>query len=89
MTAVERYRQVRARLAALLEESPLRSAAVRADVVHLMDVGEEELAFDTMCSWIHEDALPISSSYYARLVSAALELGTPRSAVKWDELVSD
>ncbi|MBM0277434.1 MafI family immunity protein [Micromonospora sp. STR1s_6] len=71
----------------LLEESPLTSAEVIDDVRHLMSLGEEELAFDTMCSWIYEDALPITSAYYARLVSAAEELGTPRSTDRLDELV--
>jgi hypothetical protein len=84
---MERRQYVRALVSRLLADSPLTSEEVIADVRHLMAVGEEELAFDTMCSWIYEDALPISSGYHGRIVAAARELGTPRSAEKLDELV--
>ncbi|MFS8103270.1 MafI family immunity protein [Lentzea alba] len=84
---MERYKYLRALISQLLEESPLISEEVIADVHHLMNVGEEELAFDTMCSWIYEDALPISKEYYERLVVAAMELGTPKSVDKLDELI--
>jgi hypothetical protein len=67
---MERYQYLRALISQLLEESPLTSSEVIADVRHLMSIGEEELAFDTMCSWIYEDALPITSAYYESLVSA-------------------
>ncbi|MFH9771432.1 MafI family immunity protein [Streptomyces luteogriseus] len=30
------------------------------DVRDLLSHGEEALAFDAMCSWIYEDALPIT-----------------------------
>ncbi|MFE2145853.1 MafI family immunity protein [Streptomyces sp. NPDC059456] len=53
----------RARVVALLEESPLTAEAVTTDVRHLLSHGEEALAFDTMCSWIYEDALPITRLY--------------------------
>ncbi|KUN74945.1 MULTISPECIES: MafI family immunity protein [Streptomyces] len=86
---MERYQYVRALVSQLLEESPLTSEEVIADVRHLMSVGEEELAFDTMCSWIYEDSLPISSAYYERLVSTAQELGTPKSADRLDELIEE
>ena len=86
---MERYQYLRALISRLLEESPLTSEEVIADVRYLMSVGEEELAFDTMCSWIYEDALPISSGYYERLVSAAQELGTPKSADRLDELIEE
>ncbi|MEU9917771.1 MafI family immunity protein [Streptomyces sp. NPDC051001] len=86
---MERYQYVRALISQLLEESPLTSDEVIADVRHLMSVGEEELAFDTMCSWIYEDSLPISSDYYGRLVSTAQELGNPKSADRLDELVEE
>ncbi|WP_444952095.1 MafI family immunity protein [Micromonospora ureilytica] len=62
---------------------------VVADVRHLMSVGEEELAFDTMCSWIFEDSLPITSAYHDRLVAAARELGPLNSITRLDELVED
>ncbi|NAS25814.1 MafI family immunity protein [Herbidospora sp. NEAU-GS84] len=84
---MERYQYLRALITQLLDESPLTSEEVIADVRHLMNVGEEELAFDTMCSWIYEDELSISSNYYERLVSAAQELGTPKSVEKLDELI--
>lgn len=48
----------RARVTALLDDSPLTSEAVITDVRHLLSHGEEALAFHTMCSWIYEDALP-------------------------------
>lgn len=84
---MERYLYFRNLISELLEESPLISEDVVADVRHLMSVGEEELAFDTMCSWIYEDSLPITSAYYERLVSAAQELGNRQSIDKLDELV--
>lgn len=86
---MERYKYLRTLISQLLEESPLTSEEVILDVHHLMNVGEEELAFDTMCSWIYEDALSISSDYYERLVLAAQELGRPKSTDKLDELVVD
>ncbi|MFD9487016.1 MafI family immunity protein [Streptomyces sp. NPDC059991] len=86
---MDRYHYVQGLVSRLLEESPLTSEDVIADVRHLLAVGEEELAFDTMCSWIYEDSLPISSEYYGRLVAAAQELGTLKSADKLDELVTD
>jgi hypothetical protein len=86
---MERYQYVRALISQLLEESPLTSEEVIADVRHLMSVGEEELAFDTMCSWIYEDSHPISSAYYERLASTAQELGTPKSADRLDELIEE
>ncbi|MDX3372426.1 MafI family immunity protein [Streptomyces sp. ME02-6987-2C] len=50
----------RAQVAALLDGSPLTSEAVITGVQHLLSDGEDGLAFDTMCSWIYEDALPIT-----------------------------
>ncbi|MFD7416206.1 MafI family immunity protein [Kitasatospora purpeofusca] len=79
----------RIRVAALLEESPLTAEAVVTDVRHLLSHGEEALAFDTMCSWIYEDDLPISRQYHARLVELAEEMGTPRSVQRLDELLID
>ncbi|MFG3702025.1 MafI family immunity protein [Micromonospora sp. NPDC047620] len=86
---MERHQYIRALVSQLLEESPLTSEVVIVDVRHLMSVGEEKLAFDTMCSWIYEDSLSITSAYYERLVSAAQELGTPRSTDRLDELIED
>ena len=84
---MDRYRYVQALVTQLLDESPLTSEEVIADVRHLMAVGEEALAFDTMCSWIYEDSLPITSAYYERITAAAQELGTPKSVDKLDELI--
>ncbi|MCF0091705.1 MafI family immunity protein [Micromonospora sp. MH99] len=86
---MERYQYLRSLISGLLDESPLTSTEVIADVRHLMSVGEEELAFDTMCSWLYEDDLPITCAYYERLVSAAKELGTLKSINKLDELIAD
>ncbi|MFJ9131446.1 MafI family immunity protein [Streptomyces sp. NPDC102340] len=79
----------RARVVALLEDSPLTSEAVITDVRDLLSHGEESLAFDTMCSWIYEDALPITRQYLVRLVSVADEMGTPKSVQRLDELLVD
>ncbi|MFJ9058108.1 MafI family immunity protein [Streptomyces sp. NPDC102409] len=79
----------RTRVAALLEDSPLTSEAVITDVRHLLSHGEEELAFDTMCSWIYEDALPITRQYHDQLVATADEMGIPTSVQRLDELLVD
>ncbi|MFG3369509.1 MafI family immunity protein [Streptomyces sp. NPDC090032] len=79
----------RARVVALLEDSPLTSEAVIMDVHHLLSHGEEALAFYTMCSWIYEDTLPITRQYHARLPAMADEVGTPRSVQRLDELLVD
>ncbi|MFF4602799.1 MafI family immunity protein [Streptomyces sp. NPDC001339] len=79
----------RARVVALLEESPLTTEAVIADVRHLLSHGEEALAFDTMCSWIYEDDLPITRQYHTRLVAMADEMDAPRSVQRLDELLID
>ncbi|MEK2474039.1 MafI family immunity protein [Streptomyces noursei] len=76
-------------MVALLEESPLTTEAVIADVRHLLSHGEEALAFDTMCSWIYEDELPITHQYHTRLVAMADEMDTPRSVQRLDELLID
>lgn len=79
----------RERVAALLEGSPLTSEAVVKEVRDLLSHGEEALAFDTMCSWIYEDALPLTRQYHARLVVLATELGTPTSVRRFEELLGD
>ncbi|MFC9590040.1 MafI family immunity protein [Streptomyces sp. NPDC056944] len=79
----------RARVVALLEESPLTAEAVITDVRHLLSHGEEALALDTMCSWIYEDDLPITRHYHARLVAMADEMDTPSSVHRLDELLVD
>ncbi|GAA2287995.1 hypothetical protein GCM10010145_68240 [Streptomyces ruber] len=59
------------------------------DVRDLLSHGEEGSAFDTACSWIHEDALPITRHSHAGLVAPADEMGTPRSVQRLDELLID
>ncbi|MFG1653890.1 MafI family immunity protein [Micromonospora sp. NPDC049275] len=86
---MEHYLYLRHLISQLLEDSPLTSGEVIADVRHLMSVGEEELAFDTMCSWIYEDSLSITSAYHDRLVAGAQELGTLNSIARLDELIED
>ncbi|MEU8867596.1 MULTISPECIES: MafI family immunity protein [Streptomyces phaeochromogenes group] len=86
---MKEYERVRAVITRLLEDSPLVSQEVIDDVHHLMNVGEEALAFHTMCSWIYEDELPITSVYYQRLVIAAQEIGESSSVDRLDELIVD
>jgi len=84
---MERHESIKLLVLQLLEDSPLVSAEVIADVRHLVAVGEEDLAFRTMCSWIYEDDLKISGEYYNRLVEAAGALGDVSSMEKMDELL--
>ncbi|MDQ0578791.1 hypothetical protein [Streptomyces rishiriensis] len=42
-----------------------------------------------MCSWIYEDALPITRQYHARLLAGADEMDTPRSVQRLDEWLID
>lgn len=86
---MEKHERVRALIAQLLEDSPLVSQEVIDDVHHLLSVGEEGLAFHTMCSWIYEDELPITSAYYQRLATAAQEVGESSSMDRLDELIID
>ncbi len=55
----------------------------------LLSHGEEALTFDTMCSWIYEDAPPLTRQYYASLLVMADEMHTPRSVHRLDELLID
>jgi hypothetical protein len=71
----------------LLADSPIVREAVIDDVRLLVRVGEEHLAFDTMCSWVYEDDLEITRAYYDRLVAAAEELGAAASIRRLDELI--
>lgn len=74
---------------ALLGDSPITRGRVAEDVRDLVRAGEVELAFDTMCSWLFEDDLPISQDYYERLVAAARELAMPRVVERLDELIPE
>lgn len=59
------------------------------DVRHSLSHGEAALAFGTICSWIYEDAQPITRHDHARLVAMADEMSTPRSVQRLDELLVD
>ncbi|WP_369916193.1 MafI family immunity protein [Plantactinospora sp. KBS50] len=54
-----------------------------------MQVGEIGLAFDTICSWLFEDSLAISRSFYERLRVLANDLEEPAAVERLDELVVD
>ena len=86
---MQEYERHRALVSGLLADSPLTSESVIEDVHHLMAVGEERLAFDTMCAWIYEDALEISERFYVRLVATARVLDSMRSVEKLGELVAE
>ncbi|MEV0677788.1 MafI family immunity protein [Actinosynnema sp. NPDC050436] len=68
----------RTELESLLADSPLSDPDVLGDVRGLLVAGEYALAFDTLCSWIYDDQLRISSAYYERLQWASEELGSAR-----------
>ncbi|MFJ1564546.1 MafI family immunity protein [Streptomyces erythrochromogenes] len=51
----------------LLNDSPITREDAIKNLREFLMVGEYGLAFDTMCSWIYEDDLEISSSYHDRL----------------------
>ncbi|MET9670635.1 MafI family immunity protein [Streptomyces sp. NPDC006475] len=61
--------------------------AVITNVRHMLLRGEEALTFDTMCSWIYEDDLPITHRYLDRLVAVTDEMGTPCSVQPLDSLL--
>lgn len=80
---------VKAEILRLLNESPIASDEVIQLVREFVHVGEEGLAFDTLCSWIYEDDLPISRSYHQRLVELAPEVGMEESLNGLDEQIRD
>lgn len=72
----------------LLKESPITSPSVIVDVRDFVTAGEFSLAFDTMCSWIYEDELPISTEFYERLVRLSEDLGSHDLIASMRELVT-
>ncbi|WP_257902857.1 MafI family immunity protein [Saccharothrix obliqua] len=72
----------------LLADSPLTDPAVLQDVRDFLVAGEYALAFDTMCSWIHEDDLHIDAAYYDRLLEMSEEMGSEELVAAIRELVS-
>jgi hypothetical protein len=83
------FRQVQADILALLADSPITSTSVMQDIKESVQAGELSLAFDTLCSWLYEDSLPISRAFYERLTSLAAELEEPRAVQKMHELITD
>ncbi|MEI5035178.1 MafI family immunity protein [Streptomyces sp. S1A(2023)] len=66
-----RYRTV---ITELLTNSPVVREQVVKDVREFLAVGEYALAFETLCGWIHEDDLAISSAYHERLRQLAEDM---------------
>ncbi|MFH9395403.1 MafI family immunity protein [Streptomyces sp. NPDC017556] len=64
MTRNPRYRTV---ITELLTDSPAVREQVIKNVREFLAVGEYALAVETLCEWIHEDDLAISSAYHERL----------------------
>ncbi|WP_221761134.1 MafI family immunity protein [Kibdelosporangium aridum] len=71
----------------LLKDSPIVKESVIKDVRELTLAGEYGLAFDTLCSWIYEDELPIEAAYYDRLRNASIEFGARELVDRLGELV--
>ena len=65
------YLDIRKLLMDLLKGSPIGRDEVIQDVRESIMAGECELGFDTICSWIFEDGLVISSSYFSELKEAS------------------
>lgn len=82
-------RVAQAEILNLLDASPVKSASVLRDVRESVAAGEIGLAFDTLCSWIYEDSMPISRSYHRRLAALADDLGLQKWTVRLDELVRE
>jgi hypothetical protein len=82
-------RQAQADILSLLEDSPITKSSVKEDVTELVRVGEVGLAFDTLCSWLYEDDLPISRPFYEQLRSVATELEQPQAVDRLDEMVGE
>lgn len=80
-------RRAQADILNLLRDSPIVDIKVGADIKELVHVGEIGLAFDTLCSWLYEDSLPISTSFFERLQQLSRELDAPESMERLHELV--
>ncbi|MER7855907.1 MafI family immunity protein [Streptomyces bacillaris] len=79
----------RSEIEVLLADSPLSDPEVIRDIRELLEAGEYAPAFDTMCSWIYEDDLRISLSYYGRLMRASEIMGSKRLVGAIRELLSE
>lgn len=78
-----------AKIEELLEKSPITRASVEVDVRDFLAAGEYWLAFDTMCSWIYEDELPITEEFYEQVVLLSEDLGSRDLVARMGELLSD
>lgn len=79
----------RTELVSLLEEAHLASGGGAKAVRELLQAGEFALAFDTLCSWIYEDDVPVAPAYYARLQQMSAEMGSKDLVESIFELVED
>ncbi|WP_393916242.1 MafI family immunity protein [Halostreptopolyspora alba] len=77
----------RSELERLLSDSPITDPGVVEGVEGLLVAGEYSLAFDTICSWLYEDGISVSSSYYGRLVGMSEEMGSEGLVRKIQSLV--
>jgi hypothetical protein len=82
-------RHLQAEVLQLLRDSPLESRDVIDDIRESVGAGEVGIAFDTLCSWIYEDARPISRPYYERLAALASELRSVGIIGRLAELVQE
>ncbi|GAA3014518.1 MafI family immunity protein [Actinokineospora diospyrosa] len=83
------YRWIQAGIMELLAESPITSADVRQDIKESVYAGELDIAFDTLCSWIYEDSLPISRAFHAKAMAQYKYLNQSLAADKLVELIDD
>lgn len=67
----------------------MASREVIDDIRESVGAGEVGIAFDTLCSWIYEDELPISRPYYERLAALGSELDSEGILGRLAELVQE
>lgn len=79
----------RTTIAKLLEDSPITTERVIENIRELLAVGEEGLAFDTLCEWIYEDSLPITAEYHGRLAEIADDMEAASIVDLLRELISN
>lgn len=83
------YPLYRTAIERLLNDSPITREDVIKNVREFLMVGEYGLAFDTMCSWIYEDDLVISSSYHDRLRELAEDMDAVEVVENLQEHIHD
>ncbi|SCF14743.1 MafI family immunity protein [Micromonospora chokoriensis] len=82
------FGQLQAAVLDLVADAPLLRPGIRADVRDHIRAGEVGLAFETLCEFLYEDALPLSRAYYDRLEAMTVELEDVTSLHRLDELVT-